>query len=65
MKYTVTVKTLQPSDHRFRAISVHIIAATTEKLDRHIQLRTTSGTMNIHQQSRSLGRHKYSGDPLS
>ena len=39
--------------------------ASPEKMDRYTKLRTTSGTMNIHQQSSPLGDHKYRGDPLS
>ena len=64
MKCLVTVKTAI-SDHRFRAISALISAASPEKMDRYTKLRTTSGTMNIHQQSSPLGDHKYRGDPLS
>ena len=47
------------SDHRFRAISALISAASPEKMDRYTKLRTTSGTMNIHQQSSPLSDHKY------
>ena len=61
MKCTVTVKHLQTSDHRFCAISALISAASPEKMDRYTKLRTTSGTMNIHQQSSPLGDHKYRG----
>ena len=32
-------------------------------MDKYTKLRTTSGTMNIHQQSSPLGDHKYTGDP--
>ena len=32
-----------------------------KKMDRHTKLRTTSGTMNIHQQSSPLGHHKHRG----
>ena len=53
------------SDHRFHAISALISAASPEKIDRYNKLRTTSGTMNVHQQSSPLGDHEYSGDPLS
>ena len=56
---------LQTSDHRFRAISALISAASFEKMDRYTKLRSTSGTINIHQQSSPLGDHKYWGDPLS
>ena len=31
-------------------------------MDRYTKLRTTSGTMYIHQQSSQLGDHKYRGD---
>ena len=65
MKCTVTVKQLKTSDHRFRAISARISAASLEKMDRYTKLRTTSGTMNIHQQSSPLRDHKYRGDLLS
>ena len=66
MKCSVTViRQLQTSDHRFRAISALISAASPEKMDRCTKLRTTLGTMNIHQQSSPLGDHKYRGDPLS
>ena len=61
MKCSVTVKTT--SDHRFHAISALISAASSEKMDRYTKLGTTSGTMNIHQQSSPLGDHKYRGDP--
>ena len=50
---------LQTSDHRFRAISALISAASPEKMDRNAKLRATSGTMNIHQQSSPLSYHKY------
>ena len=66
MKCVVTVKTA--TDQRFgaiSAISALISAASPEKMDRHTKLKTTSGTMNIHQQSSPLGHHKYRGDPLS
>ena len=38
---------LQTSDHRFRAISALISAASPEKMDRYTKLRTTSGTTII------------------
>ena len=56
---------LQTSDHRSHAISSLISAASPEKMDRYTKLRTTSGTMIIHQQSSPLGDHNYKGDPLS
>ena len=59
------LRQLQTSDHRFHAISALISAASPEKMDRHTKLRTTSGTMNTHQQSSPLGLYKYRGDPLS
>ena len=58
-------------DHNYKfnsfenAISALISAASPEKMDRYTKLRTTSGTMNIQQQSSPLGDHKYRGDPLS
>ena len=55
MKCSVTVKT---------AMSAFISAASPERMDRYTKLRTTSGTMNIHQQSSPLGDHKYRGNPL-
>ena len=57
------LRQLQTSDHRFRAISALISAASPEKMDGYTKLRTTSGTMYIHQQSSRLGDHKYRGDP--
>ena len=65
MKCSVTVKTATDHDHRFRAISALISATSPEKMDGYTKLRTTSGTMNIHQQSSPLGDHEYRGDPLS
>ena len=50
---------LQTSDHRFGAISALISAASPEKWIEMLKLRTTSGTMNIHQQSSPLSYHKY------
>ena len=64
MKCSVTVKAATDSDHRFRAISALVSAASPEKMDRYTKLGTTSGTMNIHQQSSPLGDHKYRGDPI-
>ena len=46
----------------FRAISALISAASPEKMDRYTKLRTTSGTMNIHQQSSPHVDHKYRRD---
>ena len=59
------LRQLQTSDYRFQAISALISAASPEKMDRYTKLRTTSRTINIHQQSSELGDHKYRGDPLS
>ena len=59
------LRQLQTSDHRFRAISALISAASPEKMDRYTKLTTTSRTINIHQQSSPLGDDKYMGDPLS
>ena len=59
------LRQLQTSDHRFRAISALISEASPKKMDGYIELRITSGTLNIHQQSSPLGDHKYMGDPLS
>ena len=56
---------LQTCDHNFRAISALISAASPEKMDRYTKLRTTSGTMNIHQESIPHGHHKYRRDPFS
>ena len=56
------MRQLQTSDHRFRAMSALISAASPEKMDRYTKLRTTSVTMNIHQQSSPLGDQKYRGD---
>ena len=39
-----------------------VSTARPEKMDRYTKLRTTSGTMNIHQQSSPPGDHKYRGD---
>ena len=50
---------LQTNDPRFRVISTPISATSVEKMDRYTKLRTTSGTMNMHQQSSPLGDHKY------
>ena len=49
----------------FRAISPLISATSPEKMNSNTKLRTSSGTMNIHQQSSPLCHHKYRGDPLS
>ena len=46
----------------FRAISALISAASPEKMNGYTKLRTTSGTMYIHQQSSPLCDHKYRGD---
>ena len=43
-------------------MSALISAGSPEEMDRYTKLRTTSGTMNIHQQSSPLGDHKYRGD---
>ena len=60
MKCSVTVKTATDhGKHIFRAISAVISSASPEKMDRYTKLRTTSETMNIHQQSRSLGDQEY------
>ena len=59
------LRPLQTSDHRFRAISEPISAASPEEMDRHTKFRTNSVTINIHQQSSPLGHQKYRGDPLS
>ena len=59
------VRQLQTSNHRFPAISALISAASPEIMDRYTKLRTTSGTMNIHEQSSPLVDHKYRADPLS
>ena len=64
MKCSELLRQLQTSDHRFRAISALISAASPEEMDRYTKLGTTSGTMNIHQQSSPLGDHRYRGDPL-
>ena len=58
------LRQLQTSEHRFRAISALISAASPEKMDRYTNLRTTSGTININYQSGPHGDHKYRGDPL-
>ena len=60
MKYVQKLlRQLQTSDHRFRAISALISAASVKKMDRNAKLRVTSGTTNIHQQSFPLSYHKY------
>ena len=40
-------------------MSALISAASPEKMDRYTKLRTTSETMNIHQQNSSIDHHKY------
>ena len=40
-------------------------AASPEKMDKYTKLRTTPGTINIHQQSSPIGDPKDIGDPLS
>ena len=64
MKCAVTVRQLQTSDDKFRAISALISATSPEKMDRYTKLRTTLFTMNINKQSSPLGDHKYIVDPL-
>ena len=59
------LRQLQTSDHRFRAISKLISAASPEKMDRYTKSRTTLGTMNTHQQNSPHGHYKYRRDPLS
>ena len=62
MKCTVTFKTATEQCHRFHAISALSSAASPEKMDKNTKLRTTSGTINIHQQSSPFGHQKYRGD---
>ena len=47
---------------QYQHSSVQIVM---KKRDRYTILRATSGIINIHQQCRPLGVHKYRGDPLS
>ena len=42
----IGLRQLHTSDHRFRAISALISAASLEKMDRSTKLRTTSGTIS-------------------
>ena len=62
MKCTVTFETATEQCHRFHAISALSSAASPEKMDKNTKLRTTSGTINIHQQSSPFGHQKYRGD---
>ena len=54
------LRQLQTSDHKLRAVSALISAGSPEKkMDRNTELRATSGTMNVQQQSSPIGHHKY------
>ena len=54
-----SLRQLQTSGHKFRAISALVNAASPENIDKNAKLRATLGTMNIHQQSSPLSYHKY------